>query len=85
MSYDPVKIDQEFVNKYNSLTNITVFSIINLFDAIPNLPKLEKKFMHVKCLDKEDGKIVFNSTGISASDNHEIFRYYNNIDKATFI
>ena len=41
--------------------------------------------MHVKCLDKEDGKIVFNSTGISASDNHEIFRYYNNIDKATFI
>ena len=58
---------------------------MNLFDGIPNLPKLEKKFRHVNCLNKSDGKIIFNSSGINASDNHEVFRYYNNIDNSIFI
>jgi hypothetical protein len=58
---------------------------MNLYDVIPNLPNLDKKYIHVKCLDKKKGKIVFNSTGSNAEENHSIFRYNENIDKSVFI
>ena len=75
----------EFVNDYNSKSNINTYSIMNLYDVIPNLPNLDKKYIHVKCLDKKKGKIVFNSTGSNAEENHSIFRYNDNIDKSVFI
>ena len=77
--------NQSFVDDYNSQKNITTFSIMNLFDSIPNLPSLDKKFEHIQCLGKVDGKIIFNSNGHSSKQNHSVFRYYDNIDKAVFV
>jgi len=77
--------NKSFVDDYNSQKNITTFSIMNLFDSIPNLPGLDKNFEHIKCLGKEDGKIIFNSTGHSSEANHSVFRYYDNIDNAILI
>lgn len=77
--------NQSFVDDYNSQKNITTFSIMNLFDSIPNLPSLDKKFEHIQCLGKVDGKIIFNSNGHSSEQNHSVFRYYDNIDTAVFI
>jgi len=77
--------NQSFVDDYNSQKNITTFSIMNLFDSIPNLPSLDKKFEHIQCLGKVEGKIIFNSNGHSSEQNHSVFRYYDNIDTSIFI